>query len=244
MIVCYRLGNYLVILFVMSKIFYIANAIMQLFMLSAILSISYNNYGFDIMRSMVADHDWTEADHVAFPRVTMCDFNVRRLGNVHRYTVQCVLPINLYNEKIYIFLWFWLVFVAVVSLLSFLTWVLRFMMRSDRLKFVRNHLKLGDRITSPTHEDRDLSAIFLNNYLKQDGAFLLRLIAHNTNNITTTEVTCALWDIWREKRAARQKQKGLDEPDTMPGSSLYPDPHAADTLELKEPITDKGDSMA
>ncbi|ELU12471.1 hypothetical protein CAPTEDRAFT_71086, partial [Capitella teleta] len=189
-----RLGNYLVILFMVSKVFYIANAIGQLFVLSEILSISYSNYGFDVMSGMVADHDWTESAHVAFPRVTFCDFDVRRLGNVHRYTVQCVLPLNLYNEKIYMFIWFWLIFVAAVSMLSFFVWLIRFLFRSDRRMFINNHLKMGDKVFDKN--DKKLCNKFLNNYLKQDGAFLLRLIAHNTNSITTTEVTCAMWDLW------------------------------------------------
>lgn len=27
----------------------------------------------------------------------------------------CILPLNIINEKIYVFLWFWFVFVAIVS---------------------------------------------------------------------------------------------------------------------------------
>ena len=80
----------------------------------------------------VADHDWTEAKHVIFPRVTFCDFLVRRLGNNHRYTVQCVLPINLYNEKIYMILWFWMVFVAAASILSLIVWLARTLLHGDR----------------------------------------------------------------------------------------------------------------
>lgn len=232
-----RFGNYLVILFMISKILYIANAIAQLFILNMVLGTDFNNFGFELMENFMADHDWTEAEFVAFPRVTMCDFNIRRLGNVHRYTVQCVLPFNLYNEKIYVFLWFWIVFVALVSVLSFLVWMIRFIFSSDRVMFVQNHLALNKLILQGDHNDKDESKNFVTNYLKQDGAFLLRLIAHNTNNITTTEVTCALFEHWREKRARRkQKNLQLDDVDSPPKKSIYPNPHLADTMELQKPL--------
>jgi len=41
---------------------------------------------------------------------------------------------------------------------------------------------------------------FVENYLRHDGVFLLRLIAHNTNGITTTEITRELWDLWFERQ--------------------------------------------
>ena len=50
---CSRVGNYLVMLFLVSKMFYIANVIAQLFVLNSILSAEFNLYGFDIMRDQV-----------------------------------------------------------------------------------------------------------------------------------------------------------------------------------------------
>ena len=41
---------------------------------------------------------------------------------------------------------------------------------------------------------------FTENFLRVDGVFLLRLIAHNTSGITTTEITKEIWDQWYEKR--------------------------------------------
>ena len=36
-----------------------------------------------------------------FPRITMCKFIIRTLGdNIQPYDVQCLLPINIYNEKV------------------------------------------------------------------------------------------------------------------------------------------------
>ena len=55
-----------------------------MFVLNSILGMKFNLFGFDIAENIMANHDWTEAEFVAFPRVTMCDFKVRRLGNIHR----------------------------------------------------------------------------------------------------------------------------------------------------------------
>jgi len=143
-----RLGSYLVTLFLFSKLCYIINVLGQLFVLNRVLSTRYSTFGVDLVSRVVTDADWTDDVSVAFPRVTLCDLSVRGqdLGNVQTYTVQCVLPVNLYNEKIYLFLWFWMVGVAVASVISFVVWLLRVVLLHDRLRFITNHLSLGGRL--------------------------------------------------------------------------------------------------
>ena len=63
-----------------------------------VLGDGYHYYGTE---QLMALQDPNYKGSMRFPYVTMCDFHVRRMGgNLHRYTVQCVLPVNLFNEKV------------------------------------------------------------------------------------------------------------------------------------------------
>ena len=127
----------------------------------------------------------------------MCDFNVRFLGNVQRYTVQCVLPINLFNEKVFLFIWVWIFFVFIGTLVGTSVWVVRAISRNDRVTYIKNHLHFNQKLDG----DANLGMInnFVHKYLQQDGVFILRIIGHNTNAITVTEITCELFEKFKKK---------------------------------------------
>lgn len=195
-----RKGNYLVSLYLFVKVLMFANAVGQLFLLNVFLGQDFHLYGVEVIRSLARGDDWTASQR--FPRVTMCDFKVRRLGNVQRYTVQCVLPINLFNEKIFFFLWLWMVFVCVVTAVGLLTWTLRAMFRVDRHRYIKKHLRLMEKI--PRDSDKKLAVRFVEDYLRLDGVFVMRLVGHNTNALTVTEFVCQLWDNFRSKPLAER----------------------------------------
>jgi hypothetical protein len=95
-------GTYLVCLYFFIKILYLSNSLGQLFLLNILLGHkNFHLYGLEIIQNIMQGKD--ASDSVYFPRVTMCDFKVRDVAQVHTYTVQCVLPINLFNEKVFIF---------------------------------------------------------------------------------------------------------------------------------------------
>ena len=127
-----------------------------------------------------------------FPRVSLCDILIRRMGNIQRYTIQCSLNLNLFNEKIYMFLWFWYMFVLVLTVGGFLQWLFRVIYPCDRINFIQNQLE-GQLLTK---SDNKLCAEFVWKYLKSDGAFVLRMISHNTNSVASRDITQALWQHW------------------------------------------------
>ncbi|XP_050418388.1 innexin unc-9 isoform X2 [Patella vulgata] len=201
-----RYGNYLVAVYLLMKVLYISNAVGQLFMLNAFLGTEYNVYGFQILEDLIEGTDWT-ASH-RFPRVTLCDFDIRQLANVQRHTVQCVLPINLFNEKIYIFMWFWFVFAAVMTCYSFVVWLWHMVFPTSRMQYVKKFLKIMDRLGSGP--DKKLASRFALEYLRHDGVFTLRLIGKNSSDIVVAEIISGLWDIYRGKKSIQIRNTSIN----------------------------------
>ena len=209
-----RYGNYLVALYMGTKVIYFGNVIAQLFLLNGFLGTDYHLYGFDIIADLIFGRNWSASR--VFPRVTLCDFTVRQMGgNMHRHTVQCVLPINFFNEKIYIFLWFWLVFVAAATAASFLRWVWVIAFRYTRLRYIRKHLKIMDKLNRDSDRDKKLAYKFTELYLRQDGVFVLKLVAKNSTDLVVADIIAALWDNYKNKPIHGRRENDIDEEDDV-----------------------------
>ncbi|ELU15637.1 hypothetical protein CAPTEDRAFT_92929, partial [Capitella teleta] len=156
----------------------------------------YHMFGVHVVRALLRGEDWRATSR--FPRVTLCDFEVRVLGAVHKHTVQCVLPINLFNEKIFVFIWFWFTFVAVTTFFSLFYWLGKALNRGGQERYISRQLCALDRISRET-ESR--TSKFTRDYMRQDGVFVARLIGKNAGDIIAAEIIAGLWDIYmREER--------------------------------------------
>jgi hypothetical protein len=188
-----KYGNFMVCLYIVTKFLYLVNVVAQFFILDSFLSTDFHLYGALVLRGMLTREDWPAAR--IFPRTTMCDFTVRALGNAHRHTVQCVLSINFFNEKIYVIVWFWLVLLCVLSAVSLVLWLVRVVFRGDQFRYIKRHLAAMDRVRARGRKpDDELVRRFVVEYLRQDGVLVLRLLNANVNSIIVAEFVADLWE--------------------------------------------------
>ncbi|CAF3749670.1 unnamed protein product [Rotaria sp. Silwood1] len=90
-----RTGSFLVCFYIFIKILYIFNVIFQIIFLQYFLSyhdINYIEYGFHIFRRLL--FDFTLPESKLFPRITLCDFQIRELSQYHKYTVEYMLLVD------------------------------------------------------------------------------------------------------------------------------------------------------
>jgi len=111
-----RRGTYF-IKFVTCEILNFANVIGQIYLTDMFLGYQFTKYGREVFSLSEGDlNERTDPMSRVFPKVTKCVFHkYGPSGTIQKHDALCVLPLNIINEKIYIFLYFWFVFLAAVS---------------------------------------------------------------------------------------------------------------------------------
>ncbi|VIO85845.1 Innexin inx-3, putative [Brugia malayi] len=192
----YSLGSYVTLLYLLMKSLFLINIFSQFIILNNFLGTSHSLWGFQMLLDLWQGREWLDSG--VFPRVTMCDFKVRRLANIHRYSVQCVLMINMFNEKIYLFIWFWFLFVAASTLLNFVYFIYNTILASNRERTARLlllHIKLDD-----TPMDQAILRRFVHKALRPDGILLLRFVDMYAGGMMARDLCGQLFaDFYREQ---------------------------------------------
>jgi hypothetical protein len=80
---------------------------------------AFLTFGFDVIEFLERDQeDRIDPMIFIFPRMTKCTFHkFGTSGEVERHDAVCILPLNVVNEKIYVFLWFWFLILGALSTL-------------------------------------------------------------------------------------------------------------------------------
>ncbi|CAF1013745.1 unnamed protein product [Rotaria magnacalcarata] len=220
---------YLVTLYLLVKFIYIINIILQVFILNIILSTGnyrFFRFGFDtltyVFRSSLRERigELSHQHQQLFPFVTLCDFHIRELGQDHYYTIECILLINIFYEKIYFAMWIWFVILFLISIISLIYSFYIYVPFFARYRFINKFIRCikgkkqqtfspytpisptSTNITTTDAEPRNNILINVNRqkdfvqWLQRDGVFLLHLLNTHAGERLTIKCVDDLLAIW------------------------------------------------
>jgi len=181
-----RRGTYFMKFFTCEILNFI-NVLGQIYFTDMFLGYQFTKYGRDVFSISEQDLN-TRVDplHKVFPKIAKCNFKFYGpSGTIQKADALCVLPLNIINEKIYIALYFWFIFLAAVSAVGLLYRLLTIL--SFDLRVSNIHLRSDRRV------DKNLITLALahphHTMMERLGDYLLLyLITKNVNPLIIKDV--------------------------------------------------------
>lgn len=170
--------------FFACEILNMANIIIQIHFTDRFVNYAFTTYGFDVLK-FPNENPLKRTDPMAhaFPKVTKCVFRAfGPSGDIIPYDAMCVLSLNIINEKIYIFLWFWFIFLGTVTGLSLIYRLVTLVSSKVRC----TTLKMYTRINPEERNFEDRFHRFCDSLYVGDW-FLLRLLGREMGEIVFTD---------------------------------------------------------
>ena len=99
------------------ELFTFLNVLTNLYFIDLFLGGEFSTYGLEVI-NYVEDDPQFRVDPMSrvFPRMTKCLYQkYGPSGTIQTHDALCMLPINVINEKLYVFIWFWLIFLIIVT---------------------------------------------------------------------------------------------------------------------------------
>ncbi|KAK7490828.1 hypothetical protein BaRGS_00017884 [Batillaria attramentaria] len=205
----YDFGTFQTGLFLLTRLLTLGTIIAAFPLLSAVLQVNFFTWGFDLARGIYFDGEVPEL--YAFPRATMCDFKVRQMNNIQPYTVQCVLPINMWSEKVFIAFWFWLGLLLLAHLHSYQYWFRKLLFPGSRRAYVSKHMSVISPRWKNDKRKKKLVEDFAHKHLVFDHFLLLRVLELATGFVFANDVLKTLWKKYEEGVAEREGRPPPDE---------------------------------
>uniref|UniRef100_A0A0R3RUM2 Innexin n=1 Tax=Elaeophora elaphi TaxID=1147741 RepID=A0A0R3RUM2_9BILA len=203
----------------------VLNIVVQLYLLNRFLGMQYQLWGFGVLNDLMHGREWSISGN--FPRVTFCDVIIREIGNTNRKTVQCVLMINMFNEKIFLALWFWLVALGLLTTLNLAYWTAITFIPSYSRNFVSSYLNyffnfnwvnISDRYVNTKEISTRRFQSFRNIKLSEkeldyflyysagkDAITVLHLVSDNAGEMVAADLVAELWYIHTEQKRSQKK---------------------------------------
>lgn len=177
--------------YILCEILNLANVIGQIYLVDRFLGGEFTKFGIKVLKYSETDQEFRDDPMVrVFPRMTKCTFHrYGPSGDVQRHDAFCILSLNIINEKIYIFLWFWFVVLAVLSGLVVLYRLLTILFPRLRYTMLRSRARLTEEhILRSVHERTGLG-----------DWFVLYLLSKNIDPLNMRELMRTLFSTLEER---------------------------------------------
>lgn len=103
--------------FVFCETLNLANVLFQIYIMDWFLGGEFSTFGLQVLSHTQADQsERTDPMIRVFPRMAKCTYkSYGSSGDMQKHDTLCVLPLNILNEKIYVFLWFWFMMLTILT---------------------------------------------------------------------------------------------------------------------------------
>ena len=174
--------DYLTISYLFIKFSAVIIILSQFLMTGSFLDMNFFNFGAEELKEIIScrhncNSSMTREISSPFPTITMCYMPKRHMIKVHDYIVQCALPFNYFNRKIFLFVWCWMVFVGLITIYSFIQW-LYFSFRKPNVQLLC--------------KDNETAAVSSVKMLKPDVVFTLNMIKCNVGPLIHEDMVKAI----------------------------------------------------
>ncbi|KAH7704213.1 innexin family protein [Aphelenchoides avenae] len=161
--------------YLLTKLIFLLNIAMQFVLVGAFIGRGYNAW---------------------FWSVLLTPFGLG--GDYGGHTIQCMLPINQFNEKVFFFLSVYFSALGIVTLFNTFSWAIVLTSRSERYDVVRLLVKKDTLKGAEVHLIR-----FVDDVLKTDGILLLHFIKGTAGASVAREVCTQLFDAYKHSRSGK-----------------------------------------
>ncbi|GLV41268.1 shaking B [Carabus blaptoides fortunei] len=156
-----RFHNWWAYRYYLCEFLALINVIGQMFLMNRFFDGAFLTFGIEVIQFLDSDEEDREDPMIRiFPRMTKCTFfKYGASGEVERHDAICILPLNVVNEKIYVFLWFWFIILSCLTLVTIVyriiiifsprmrVYLLRIryrLIRKDAIDLIVRRSKMGD----------------------------------------------------------------------------------------------------
>ncbi|XP_018334680.1 innexin shaking-B-like [Agrilus planipennis] len=156
-----RYHNWWAYKYYLCEVLALVNVVGQMFLMNRFFDGAFLTFGIDVIAFLDSDQeDRVDPMIQIFPRMTKCTFHKYGVsGEIERHDAICILPLNVVNEKIYVFLWFWFIILAVLTFVTVIyriiiifsprmrVYLLRMryrLIRKDAIDLIVRKSKMGD----------------------------------------------------------------------------------------------------